>query len=74
VLLAVIFCGFGLGLMGQLGAGAVTGIALGVWLLLDLFAQLWQKRFEHGPLEWLLRRWSRAGDAQAHPSVRRNTD
>jgi uncharacterized protein len=59
VLLAGIFCGFGLGLMGQLGAGAVTAIALGVWLLLDLFAQLWQKRFEHGPLEWLLRRWSR---------------
>jgi uncharacterized protein len=59
VLLALIFCGFGAGLMGQLGAGAVTAIALGVWLVLDVFAQLWQKRFAHGPLEYLLARWSR---------------
>jgi uncharacterized protein len=59
VVLALIFCGFGLGLMGQLGAGAVTAIALGVWLLLDGFAHLWQAHFEHGPLESLLRRWSR---------------
>ena len=60
VLLALIFSGFGAGLMGQLGAGAVTVIALGVWLLLDMFAQQWQRRFEHGTLEYLLRRWSRA--------------
>jgi uncharacterized protein len=59
VLLAVIFCGFGFGLMGQLGAGTVTLTALGVWLILDLFAHQWQKRFDHGPLESLLRRWSR---------------
>jgi uncharacterized protein len=59
VLLVLIFCGFGAGLMGQLGAGAVTAIALGVWLVLDVFAQLWQKRFAHGPLEYLLARWSR---------------
>ncbi len=59
VLLSLIFCGFGVGLMGQLGAGAVTAVALGVWLLLDVFAQLWQTRFGHGPLEYLLRRWSR---------------
>jgi uncharacterized protein len=59
VLLALIFCGFGAGLMGQLGAGAVTAIALGVWLVLDVFAQLWQNRFAHGPLEYLLARWSR---------------
>jgi uncharacterized protein len=65
VLLTLIFCGFGLGLMGQLGAGAVTAVALGVWLLLDLFAQLWQKRFDHGPLESLLRRWSRASATSA---------
>jgi uncharacterized protein len=58
-LLALIFCGFGAGLMGQLGAAAVTAIALAVWLILDVFAQLWQKRFAHGPLEYLLSRWSR---------------
>jgi uncharacterized protein len=75
VLLALIFCGFGLGLMGQLGAGAVTVIALAVWLLLDVFAQLWQKRFEHGPLESLLRRWSwRVRDLQAHQGVRHRAD
>jgi uncharacterized protein len=59
VLLALIFCGFGAGLMGQLSAGAVTAIALGVWLALDVFAQLWKKRYVHGPLEYLLARWSR---------------
>jgi uncharacterized protein len=66
VLLALIFCGFGLGLMGQLGAGAVTAIALGVWLLLDVLAHQWQRRFAHGPLESLLRRWSRPVE---HPKV-----
>jgi uncharacterized protein len=60
IFLALTFCGFGFGMFGQLGAGAVTVVALGVWLTLDLFAQLWQKRFAHGPLENLLRRWSRA--------------
>jgi uncharacterized protein len=58
-LLALIFCGFGAGLIGQLGAAAVTAIALSVWLILDVFAQLWQKRFALGPLEFLLSRWSR---------------
>jgi uncharacterized protein len=59
LLLALIFCGFGAGLLGQLGAAAVTAIALAAWLTLDVFAQFWQKRFTQGPLEYLLRRWSR---------------
>jgi uncharacterized protein len=61
ILLSLLFCGYGAGLFGQLGAAAVCAVALGVWFALDLFAQAWQ-RFNHtGPLEFLLKRWTNRG-------------
>jgi uncharacterized protein len=58
VLLATLFCGFGLGLMGQLGAAAVTAMALGAWLLIDVAAHGWQRYAQRGPLEHVLRWWT----------------
>ena len=64
LLMALLACGFGLGLMGQYGAAAVIGMALGVWLLLALLAQAWLNRFKRGPVEQLLHSWARAGESR----------
>lgn len=58
ILLCAIFSGWGLGLFGQLSIAQATLVALLVWLILDLFASLWLRRFAYGPFEWMLRRWS----------------
>ena len=59
VLLCVIFCGWGFGLFGTLGAAAVTAIAIACWAALALAMTLWLRRFSQGPLEWLVGRWTK---------------
>lgn len=58
LLLAAFACGWGLGRLGTVGAAHAALLALGVWLTLECFAHLWQRRFAHGPAEHLLRRWT----------------
>jgi len=58
IVLAVIFCGWGLGLFGLLSLTQALLVALGVWVALEIFAKLWLRRFAYGPFEWILRSWS----------------
>ncbi len=58
ILLAAVFCGWGLGLLGQLTAFPAALVALTIWAGLEVFAKLWLTRFRYGPFEWLLRAWS----------------
>ena len=58
ILLAAIFCGWGLGLFGQLSIAGAALVTLLVWISLELFAVFWLGRFTHGPFEWVLRCWS----------------
>ncbi len=58
ILLAAVFCGWGLGLLGEVGAFHSALVALAVWAVLEVFAKVWLSRFRHGPFEWLLRAWS----------------
>ncbi len=58
ILLGAIFCGWGLGLFGELTTFPSALIALGAWLVLEVFAKLWLTRWRYGPFEWLLRAWS----------------
>ena len=58
LLLSMVFCAYGLGLFGKLNAGAVSALALGTWIALDLLAKATQSRWASGPLESLLRRFS----------------
>jgi uncharacterized protein len=58
IVFCVLFCGWGFGLYGRLGAAAVTLIAIGIYLLLELAIRLWLCRFRQGPFEWLLARWT----------------
>ncbi len=58
-LLSLIFCGYGLGYFGEMGAAGVLLCAFLVWLAMDLLAMLWQRKFRRGPLEKLLSLWVR---------------
>jgi len=58
ILLAAIFCGWGLGLFGVLSLTQALLVALGVWVALEVFAKHWLRRFSYGPFEWVLRSWS----------------
>jgi len=58
ILLAAIFCGWGLGLFGTLSLTQSLLIALGVWVALEVFAKQWLRSFAYGPFEWILRSWS----------------
>lgn len=58
ILLAAIFCGWGLGLFGVLSLTQALLVALGVWVALEVFAKQWLRWFAYGPFEWILRSWS----------------
>lgn len=58
LILSIVFCAYGLGLFGKLNAGAVSALALGTWIVLDLLAKATQSHWAIGPLESLLRRFS----------------
>ena len=58
ILLAAIFCGWGLGLFGVLSLTQALLVALGVWIALEIFAKQWLRSFAYGPFEWILRSWS----------------
>lgn len=53
-LLSLVFAGYGLGYFGQWGALPVVLTSIASWALLSIFAWLWMKRFNQGPLERVL--------------------
>jgi uncharacterized protein len=55
VLAGFVFHGYGLALFGQLGMGAVTAIAILIFLATETACQAWSRAFGQGPLERLLR-------------------
>jgi uncharacterized protein len=50
-----IFYGFGLGLIGKVGAAVSIAIPLGIFVLQIGLSHLWLGRFRFGPAEWLWR-------------------
>jgi len=68
VVLCVIFCGWGFGWYGQLGAAAVTAIAAATWGGLALAAWAWLRFHRRGPLEILMSTWQNGGSVG--PSAR----
>ena len=53
-LLSLVFTAYGLGHFGQWGAFPVVMTAIASWVVLSVFAWLWLKRFNQGPLERVL--------------------
>jgi len=49
------FFGWGLGLLGKIGAAQAFLLGQGIFLVQILFSRLWLHSFRYGPLEWLWR-------------------
>ncbi len=47
--------GFGLGLLGKVGAAACLVLAIAIFSMQILFSRWWLSRFAFGPMEWLWR-------------------
>lgn len=52
---SILFYGFGFGLYEQVGAAALLGITILIYLVQIPLSVWWLKRFQYGPLEWLWR-------------------
>ncbi len=61
LILSLIFCGYGLGLYGKIGAAGCIAIALATGIFTIVFSSLWRKKFKRGPMEALLRSWTYLG-------------
>lgn len=55
VILSAIFCGWGLGLFGQVSVAGAAAIGVATWLVLDGAAALWLRNHRYSPMEYLLR-------------------
>jgi uncharacterized protein len=62
LIMSFIFCGYGLGLYGQIGAAGCISIALATGIFTLVFASLSRAKFAHGPFEYILRRFTYWGD------------
>ena len=49
---ALVYHGYGLGLMGKLSMAQMNLLAVGVFVLLAVFSHVWLHFFRHGPFEW----------------------
>ncbi len=56
IIATTIFYAFGFGLYGKVDLLTGTGIAVGVFLIQIIFAELWLSKFRMGPIEWLWRK------------------
>jgi uncharacterized protein len=60
----LVFYGFGLGMLGELGAAASIGLAVGFCVLQLFLSDWWMRHFRFGPVEWL---WRSLTDLRLHP-------
>lgn len=65
LLLSLVFSGYGLGLVGELGAAAYIPIGAAAAVLSLLFVGGWRMRYALGPVEMLLRRWVHLGERRS---------
>lgn len=56
IVATLIFYSYGFGLYGKVDLATGTWIALGVFFIQVVFAELWLLKFQIGPLEWLWRK------------------
>lgn len=54
----VLFYGFGLGLMGRVGASICLVLAIAIFLVQVVGSSWWMARFRFGPVEWAWRWWT----------------
>jgi uncharacterized protein len=62
LLMSLVFSGYGLGLVGKLGAATYIPIGAAAAVISLLFVGWWRGRHALGPVESLLRRWVYLGE------------
>lgn len=55
VITSLVFCGYGLGLFGELSRAELLWVVAGVWAFILLWSRPWLQRFHYGPFEWAWR-------------------
>lgn len=55
IITSFVFCGYGLGLYGQLHRAELYWVVLAVWAFILLWSKPWLARFHYGPFEWVWR-------------------
>ena len=61
IILSLIFCGYGFGLYGKIGAAGCIAIAAITGIFTICFASLWRAKYARGPFEYALRRFTYLG-------------
>ena len=56
IIATLIFYSYGFGLYGKVDLATGTWLAVGIFVIQAIFAELWLSKFRMGPLEWLLRK------------------
>lgn len=56
IIATIIFYSYGFGLYGKVDLVTGTWIAIGVFVIQAIFAEIWLSKFRMGPLEWVWRR------------------
>lgn len=62
IITSLVFCGYGLGLYGELSRAQQLWVVAGVWAFILTWSQPWLTRFQYGPFEWVWRslvQWKR---------------
>lgn len=70
IITTLVFCGFGLGLYGQLSRFQLLVVVAGVWAFILAWSRPWLARFHYGTFEWAWRslvRWSPQPFVKASP-------
>ena len=55
IITTFVFCGFGLGLYGELERHQLYYVVAGVWAFILLWSRPWLAAFQYGPFEWVWR-------------------
>ncbi|WP_194756127.1 DUF418 domain-containing protein [Aliidiomarina indica] len=55
IVFTLIFYGYGLGLYGEIGRAAATGMAILLYVGQLFASQWWLQRYQYGPMEWVWR-------------------
>jgi uncharacterized protein len=72
IVTTLVFCGFGLGLYGELSRFEQLAVVGGVWVFILAWSRPWLARFHYGPFEWAWRslvRWSPQPFRRASPEL-----
>lgn len=62
IITSLLFCGYGLGLYGDLSRSQQLWVVAGVWAFILVWSKPWLERFHYGPFEWIWRslvQWKR---------------